>query len=122
MSKLDTDLIVHFPDTYPEIYDSMGQVVVRQLHNMGMPAAEAKQGAINIMEAIRTELGGGGFYLAKGQKHDLSQRDMQIYERFNDTNHFQLSREFDLTEMQIRNVIKKVTAAMRAKRQKQLFE
>jgi Mor family transcriptional regulator len=122
MSRNTPDLIVKFPEGYPELYDDMGQIVSRELYAMGFPPENSKQGAFRIMDTIRRELGGSVMYLPKGLSYDLSPRDQEIFDKFNGRNYYELAREYDLTEMQVRNIVKKGLDKLRSRQQRPLFD
>lgn len=121
MASHNPRIIVNFPPEYPELLNDIGQVIARNLFQMGFPEENAKQGAHMITETIRTELGGAAMYLPKGHLHDLSKRDREIFDKFNGRNLYELAREYNLTEMQIRNIIKRGMLRLRAKQQRPLF-
>lgn len=121
MSAPDVSHIVNFPPDYPELLDQMGQIVSRNLHGMGFPPENAKHGAFQIMEEIRTELG-GGMYLPKGRDYELSKRDAQIFDKWRGNNYPELAREFGLTDMQIRNIVRRGLLRLRAKQQRPFFD
>ncbi|QDF95156.1 hypothetical protein CJ010_00605 [Azoarcus sp. DD4] len=82
------------------------------------PAAEA---ALSIAEAARKELGGGMLYIPKGTAWELSARDREIYARFRGDNYDQLAREFQLTEMRIRQIVDRCRRTDLKDRQAGLF-
>ena len=99
MSRNTPDLIVKFPEGYPELYDDMGQIVSRELYAMGFPPENSKQGAFRIMDTIRRELGGSVMYLPKGVSYELSPRDQEIFDKFN-TIEDQIGRDYDEYELE----------------------
>ena len=72
---------------------------------------ESYQGVAEIVGVADTlklasHLGGAGFYFRKLDSMLLHKRDEQIRVEFTGANHKELAREYDLTEMQIRNILK----------------
>lgn len=122
MASRKHQIVVNFPQEYPELLNDIGQVIASSLFGMGFPEENAKNGAYQITEKIRTELGGSAMYLPKGHLYDLSERDREIFDQFNGRNLYELARKFDLTEMQIRNIVKRALLRLRAKQQRPLFE
>ena len=60
----------------------------------------------SVIQKIHRNFGGNSFYVPKPNKPDLSQRNSQIYAKFNGKNFRQLSREFDLSAQHIHKIIK----------------
>ena len=54
-------------------------------------------------------------------KHQLSERDMQIWSEFNGRNHNDLVKRYDLTLQQIYRILKDIGELERAKTQGDLF-
>lgn len=85
----------------------------------GQPLEHARL-AFAQAELVRAELGGGQFYLAKGQKFELSLRDRQILGQFTGHNHRELARDFNLTERQIYDIVARRAREEFERRQGQL--
>lgn len=109
-------------DEYPEALGLIASAAYRWLTKHlkldHQPAAEA---AFAIAEEARRELGGGHIYIAKGQEWELSLRDREIYAKFRGDNYAQLAREYDLTEMRIRQIVTRCRLADIKSRQSGLF-
>lgn len=116
-----TPVIMTVPEGYPELLEQMGQIIFRKLLDLGLPTAIANAKAFEIIEAIRDECGGQQQYIPKGDAYEMSIRDESIYEKFNGTNYHELAHQFDLTTVQIRNIVKRGRARDTAKRQGALF-
>lgn len=110
-----------FPEGYPEVLEHMGQIVGRSLLGLGLPKEVANAKAFEIVEAIRDELGGQQQYISKAVSYEMSIRDESIYAKFKGANYHDLAHEFDLTTVQIRNIVKRGRARDVAKRQGALF-
>lgn len=54
---------------------------------------------------LASEIGGRAIYLPKGVALRLSARDLEICERFRGNNYRELAREYDLTEMRVRQIV-----------------
>ena len=58
------------------------------------------------LQHLSAELGGrGNIYIAKGLSVHLSARDRDMCARFKGNNYRQLAREFNLTEMRVRQIV-----------------
>lgn len=112
---------VQFPDGYPELLEQMGQTIGRKLLEHGVALDLAKVAAVDITEAIRTEIGGVQQYIPRGLNYMLSQRDLEIFAKFKGDNYDKLAHEYQLTAMQIRNIIKRAIAREKELRQGKLL-
>ena len=113
---------VRFPDGYPELLEQMGHVIARRLSAHGVSAEELQDLTMGIVEDIRFEVGGRDLYVPKGHLFELSQRDELIYQKFKGNNYYQLAREFGLTEVQIRSIVKRGRIRDLARRQGSLID
>lgn len=121
MTNKKEPIYIAFPDGYPEILEHMGQTIGRKLIEHGMAYDTVKVAAVDITEAIRTEIGGVQQYIPRGLNYMLSQRDIEIYEKFKGNNYDALAHEYQLTAMQIRNIIKRAQDRDKAARQGNLL-
>jgi Mor family transcriptional regulator len=121
MSQAVPQTVMTFPDGYPELLEQMGQILGRKLLDLGLPLAIANAKAFEMIEAIREEIGGQQQYIPKGEAYEMSIRDESIYAKFKGANYHDLAHEFDLTTVQIRNIVKRGRARDVAKRQHALF-
>jgi Mor family transcriptional regulator len=72
---------------------------------------------VEQVDRVALRCGGGQFYLPKGLALKLSQRDREIFERFNGRNKRELAREFGVTEMRIDQIVAAVRRAEFERRQ-----
>jgi Mor family transcriptional regulator len=111
-----------FPEGYPELLEQMGHIIGTELLTLGLPLQIANAKALDITNAIRRDLGGQQLYVSKGLEYDLSMRDEEIYAAFRGDNYDELTRRYNLTTVQIRNIVKKGQLRDQARRQNKLFE
>jgi Mor family transcriptional regulator len=71
---------------------------------------------------VRKDWSGMAVYIPKGHEYEISKRDLQIYNRFDGSNHARVAHEFDLTERQVYKIVKRVREVEFHKRQLKLFE
>lgn len=116
MARAET-VVFQFPEGYPDVLEQMGQRIGRTLVKHGIKKPQAQVIAFESVEGIRSELGGAYLYVNKGITYELSARDMEIWEKFNGRNYFELSQEYKLSEMQIRNIVNAIRSREIAKRQ-----
>lgn len=107
--------------SYPELLADLADQVAAKLAELGTDMEKAADIGFAVAEHIRGNWSGQSLYLPKGVQYDISRRDIEIFERFNGTNHEALAREYNLTVMRIYQIIKAVRAALIAKRQGALF-
>jgi Mor family transcriptional regulator len=110
-----------FPDGYPELLEQIGQVIFHRLAKHNVEQERAVTLTFDITEAIRTEIGGVQQYIPRGLSFELSQRDAEIWSKFNGSNYQALAHEYSLTEMQVRNIVKRARARDTAQRQHSLL-
>lgn len=106
---------------YPEILQDMADKAAVFLVGEGLPDDRAREVGRKLAEHIRQEWGGQMQYIPKGMLFELSQRDMEIFEKFRGDNYSQLAREYDLTEVRVRQIVNAVRAEEMRKRQGGLF-
>lgn len=122
MSQTVPQTVMTFPEGYPELLEQMGQIIGAELLTLGLPLAIANAKALSITNAIRREVGGQQLYVSKGLEYDLSVRDEEIYSAFRGNNYDDLARRFNLTTVQIRNIVRKGQLRDQARRQNKLFD
>lgn len=106
---------------YPELLADLADQVAAKIAEMGVDVERAAEIGFAAAEHIRINWSGQSLYLPKGVQYQLSRRDIDIFERFNGTNHEALAREYNLTVMRIYQIVKAVRAEMIRKRQGSLF-
>ena len=109
--------MMSFPEEYPELLEQIGQVIYNRLVNHDMASGLATSLTFEITEAIRTEIGGVQQYIPRGLSYELSQRDQKIWNEFNGSNYQALAHKYGLTEMQVRNIVKRARQREMAARQ-----
>lgn len=110
-----------FPDGYPELLEQIGQVIFRRLRRYDVAHESAIDMTFSLVEDIRTEIGGVQQYIPRGLSFELSQRDQEIWQKFTGDNYDTLAHEYRLTEMQVRNIIKRARQRDTATRQGSLL-
>lgn len=75
----------------------------RELRQHGLRDMAAT--VIAQMDNIASNLGGGAIYFAKGVAVALDARDRAMCAKFTGNNYRELAREYDLTEMRVRQII-----------------
>jgi Mor family transcriptional regulator len=106
---------------YPEILQDLADKAAVFLVEEGLEKDRAQAISKKLAEYVRTEWGGQNQYIPKGISYECTQRHYEIFEKFRGDNYTQLAREYDLTEMRIRQIINAVRAVEMSKRQGGLF-
>jgi Mor family transcriptional regulator len=106
---------------YPESLIRIREIIVDELKEQGITQELAEHSAHHITEAIRTEFGGTAPYIGKGLLYELSQRDAEIWAKFNGKNHHALVSEYGITMVWLYKIIKHQRQAMIKDKQTDLF-
>lgn len=76
----------------------------------GIDAEQARKAALQVAEQARETYGGEQLYIPKGLALVVSERDREIWRKYNGSNHFALAKEYNLTVRQIYSIIERVRA------------
>lgn len=110
-----------FAPNYPERLREIAERLYLQLADesdtaaLGLPRLAVL--ALAQTERLSLELGGGGFYMHKGNSYRLSKRYRKIWEEFTGKNYTQLARKYDLTEMRIKQIVDEIRQQEKKERQ-----
>ncbi len=115
-------MALQIDDNYPEVLALIATTAYDwMMDRLKMDHQEAAVAAFELAEKVRQVFGGGMIYISKAVSWVLSKRNREIYDQFDGGNYAALGRQFGLTEMQVRNIIKKLRQADLAARQGGLF-
>lgn len=101
-----------FDPAYPErlrevaVYLYLQLIEEPELVGLGLPRLASL--ALAQTERLSCEIGGGNFYMHKGQSYRLSLRDRQIWSDFTGTNFSYLAKKYNLSEMRIRQILDEI--------------
>lgn len=84
--------------------------------------AAASQISNELMYQVSQHWGGQSIYIIKDDTFQAEERDIQIYKEFNGHNHSELAKKYDLTEIYIYRIVKRMTEQERNRMQPSLFE
>jgi Mor family transcriptional regulator len=106
-----------------EVYESIIRFSEDVLKAGGMPAEQAANYGMEVADLIRKDWGGQKIYFSKAAELERDPRDMDIYKRFHGRREEAslLAKEHGVSEERIRQIVAKMTAAERARRQGGLF-
>lgn len=105
-----------------DVLVDLQQIALRVAADVGISDEQATEIANQIVEFVRFTWGGQQIYVRKYDPHHISDRDIEIYTKFNGKNHTALAREYNLTPSRVYRIVKVVGRAERERRQHQLFE
>ncbi len=109
------------PRQYPEILEDLAAKLAALLIEEGLAPERARGIAFRHAEQVRRDWGGQKLYIPTGQSYEVTQRDLEIYRRWNGRNGIELCREFRITDTWLRAIVNRVRAAEMQRRQSGLF-
>jgi Mor family transcriptional regulator len=112
-------------DDYPELLADLARAVHEQLlstPDLQITYQRAGEIAMATAERVRINFGGINNYVPKGVSYMASVRDKEMYAKFNGSNYAALAREYNRTEMRVRQICGDMLIADRKARQKGLFD
>lgn len=106
---------------YPELLEHIAATVTATLVDLGFPVDQARPAGRDTAEAVRRHFGGQQLYIPMGKFMELSQRDRDIYAKWNGKNDVELIREYNVSDRHLRRIIEAMREADRRNRQGGLF-
>lgn len=110
-----------YPERLREIAEALYTVMLQDERLQALGRAHLAEMALAQTEHLSQTLGGGNFYMHKGTGFRLSQRDREMCARFNGHNYAQLARDYQRSEMRVRQIIDTWQRAEFNRRQGGLF-
>lgn len=111
-----------FKSKGPELLVDLAQHVAFTLAELiGLDEEKAEQAGREIANRMAAHWGGQNIYFPMGLTYKLSQRDQQIYDEFNGTNHSDLARKYGVSLQWIYKIVKTVRQEEIARRQGDMF-
>ena len=114
-------MTMQIPEKYPDVLADLARQLYAGLVRGGIKPAAAAKVVWRSVEHVRVTIGGVAEYIPKGISYMCSERDREILAKFRGNNYEALAREYNLTEMRIRQIIATVLEEERARRQADLF-
>lgn len=108
-------------DDYPEILTDLAEQLAQFLRGRGLDDAVATDAATQAAEFVREHWGGQKIYIPRGQRHELSHRDLEIWKRWNGHNRLELCREYGISENRLYQILQVMREQEIDKRQRTLF-
>jgi Mor family transcriptional regulator len=111
-----------FKSKGPELLvDLADQIAVALKETLRLTGEQALQIGREIAERMAGHWGGQNVYFPMGLSYKLSQRDRQIFDEFNGTNHSDLARKYVVSLQWIYKIVKAVRQEEMARRQGDMF-
>lgn len=107
---------------YPELLSDVADHLTNVLAALGIDREVAAEAGREVAEFLREHWGGQNVYLPKGTLFDLSERDVEIWEKWNGRNVLELCREYGITRQRLYQIIAAVRDREVAKRQMPLLK
>jgi len=104
-----------------QIFADIARLITESLLAAGLAAEKARQLGLQAADHVRKNFGGEQVYVPKGLALVVSERDREIWRKFNGGNQHQLAKEYHLTERQIYNIVARVREEEFRRRQMGLF-
>ena len=118
----DARLKGDFKSKGPELLVDLAQHVAFTLAELvGLDEEKAEQAGREIANRMAAHWGGQNIYFPMGLTYKLSQRDQQIFDEFNGTNHSDLARKYGVSLQWIYKIVKTVRQEETARRQGDMF-
>lgn len=105
-----------------ELLADVAEQVASVLVEFNIMADEAEQCGSAIADHLASHWGGQHITIPMDYAWKLSARDLQIWEKFNGTNHAELAREFKVTTNAIYRIIKRTKRGALAHLQVDIFD
>ncbi|TRY13580.1 Mor transcription activator family protein [Shewanella hanedai] len=109
------DFTKRWPSTLQSLCELMRVTLDRQAVSNSVHISEA------LATTLSTYLGGRDIYIPNGERLKDALRDIRIWREFKGNNLEQLSRNYDLTERRVSQIIAEQRAAFVARKQRRLF-
>jgi len=105
-----------------ELWQDLASCVADMSKEFELPAEKAEQLGWYIANAMAEHWGGQQISFPKDVKFHLTQRDQDIYQKFNGRNHWELAKEYGVTTRAIYRIIDRARKIYVDERQPKLFD
>lgn len=106
----------------PELLEDLSAQLAKMLvDELQVAGDRAKEIGLKAARKMASHWGGQLVYFPKGAFYELTDRDGELYAKFNGNNHAELAREFDRNLQTVYRIVATMRAEDIAHRQKNLF-
>lgn len=106
------------PELIKDLADTVAHVATK---HYDFDALMANKLGVDVALAFAEQVGGTQVYIPISSSVRISERDMQMYEKFDGSNHNQLAKEFGCSVAWVYSVVKRVKKLLQDKNQPKLF-
>jgi Mor family transcriptional regulator len=106
---------------YPELLSDISELISILLAEKGVPREQAATIGFEVAEYARNHYGGHPIYIPLGHFFVRSKRDIEIFNAFKGNNVAELADKYNVSEMRIYQICKRMLISERNKRQPDLF-
>ncbi|WP_286807719.1 MULTISPECIES: Mor transcription activator family protein [unclassified Marinimicrobium] len=96
--------------------------VARVLREFNIPEDRAEQCGSAVADDLAQHWAGQNITIPKDYRYKLTQRDLEIWDKFNGRNHLELAREYDLTVNAIYRIAKRIRKRAISRQQPDIFD
>jgi len=104
-----------------ELLSDVSDRVKNLLLDYGLPKEAAEQCGSAVADDLCTHWAGQNITIPMDYWYKLTQRDLEIWDKFTGNNHLQLAREYNLTVNAIYRIIKRIHRRAVSKHQPDIF-
>lgn len=104
-----------------ELLADLVSKVADELKQKGITPETAEEIGNSVAKRIAREWGGCNLYIPRGLLWGIDERDLEIFEKFDGSNHFELAKEYGLSVQWIYQLVNRVREAKIRENQGDLF-
>lgn len=107
------------PELLADVADFIGFILIDLV---AMEPKKAQHVGKEVSDRLAAHWGGQNLYFPKGSSIKLGERDRQIYDDFNGSNHHELARKYDITLVWLYKIVKAARKEEISRRQGDMFD
>ena len=104
-----------------ELLADLVDKVAEELQQKGIDKTTAEEIGNSVARRIASEWGGCNLYIPRGLLWGIDERDLEIFDKFDGSNHFELAKEYGLSVQWIYRLVERVRTAKIRESQSDLF-
>ena len=104
-----------------ELLADLVDKVADELQQKGIDKTTAEEVGNNVAKRVARDWGGCNLYIPRGLLWGIDERDLEIFDKFDGSNHFELAKEYGLSVQWIYRLVERVRTAKIRESQSDLF-